>query len=138
MDYLKKIPFILSTVMGLIVGVISLIMGTTRNVVYLRIIISLFVFYIIGLYIKKSFYITLNEVKQKELQRQFEIEEEAKKKAMEEEIKKREKLKEKGAFVDSGVELELSPQPIFEEDEGFEPLTVNEVLSTKDEESDPI
>jgi uncharacterized membrane protein (DUF106 family) len=140
MDYIKKIPFITSVATGIAVGIISLMSGVDKSTVYIRMIISLIIFYIVGLFLKSIIEKTIDEVKEKELLERLKKEEEERKKAEEEEAKKKEKLKKKKEAIKNGVELELSSEPVFDDDEGeeFEPLTVNEVIESNDDEENPI
>ncbi|HOJ12812.1 MAG TPA: hypothetical protein PK733_19785 [Clostridiales bacterium] len=55
MEYVKRLPFILSMFMSALIGLISYISGVAQKDIYIRISISLALFYFLGLFIRMSF-----------------------------------------------------------------------------------
>jgi divalent metal cation (Fe/Co/Zn/Cd) transporter len=54
MEYVKKLPLILSMFMAILIGLISYTLGIAQKDIYIRISISLVLFYFLGLYIRRS------------------------------------------------------------------------------------
>ena len=52
MEYVKQLPYIFGTFMGIVIGLISYILGVENNEIYIRVIISIILFYFLGLYIR--------------------------------------------------------------------------------------
>lgn len=129
MDFIHKLPFFLGGGMAILVGAISYSYGTATQTLYIRMSVTMVVFYILGAYVRSTLR-TLHE-------------EQEKKKALEAELLKeglenedgKETANEQGPLSGSGEGRNPSGSRIDiavdgSEDE-FEPLTVSQVLSTK-------
>lgn len=120
MEFIHRLPFILGAVMAVIVGIVSFSINTETRDIYIRMSISMVVFFVIGLYAKsiiERIYSELEEKKKeqelREIEEQHRIEQERLK--AEEEAKKHK--------VDIAVGEDYG--------EDFSPLTVNEYISNK-------
>jgi len=89
MDILRKLPFILGSIMTIIVGYISSVMKLSNKETYIRMIIVLVVFYIIGIYLRNVLLKIIEEIKLEKDQKELEI------KRLEEENEAARKLDEK-------------------------------------------
>jgi len=76
MDYIHRLPFILSISMTIVTGAISLERNIQSNKIYVRMLISTVVFFVIGIYIRSVLNNISDEIKKnrQELKRQKEFE----------------------------------------------------------------
>ena len=128
MDYVHKLPFILGASMAVTIGVISNYTGTQSKTIYIRMSVGLVIFFILGLYIRNIIY---------------KIDEELRKKKVEEQRMKEIMLMQKAAegakhnvdytVDDNSFEMNINDQK--EEklyDEEFTPLSVNSITINQD------
>ena len=54
MQYIRKLPLLLSFFMSIIISIISYKNGVAQEVIYIRILVSLILFYLLGLIIRKN------------------------------------------------------------------------------------
>lgn len=54
MQYIKKLPFMLSIFMSIIISIASYARGVAQKEIYTRMIISLILFFILGLFIRNT------------------------------------------------------------------------------------
>ncbi|NSW89860.1 MAG: hypothetical protein HPY74_04100 [Firmicutes bacterium] len=54
MQYIKKLPLILSMFMSIIIGIAGYMQGVAQKEIYIRIVISLVLFFALGLFIKNN------------------------------------------------------------------------------------
>ena len=127
MDNIHKIPFILGVFASIVVGLAGYKSGVEYRDIYIRMSISMIVFFAVGLYLKKFIIKIHDELKEKE--------EEALKEELlkeEERLKEEKALKEeedsakreKGRKIDIKVE-EHDEQELY--DEEFRPMEVNTI-----------
>lgn len=122
MNSFHKLPFLLSASMAVLVGVISISLGADNQAVYLRMVITMVVFYVVGLYTGK----TLDKLKTEVNEKNAEIE--RKKILLEEKEKEASQMAEKNPDPFKGQNINLSAE---DQDDEFEPLTVSRVISSK-------
>lgn len=118
MDFIHKLPFILGAFMTIMVGGISYRNDITGQALYIRMAISITVFYILGIYIRKMLKNTISDIQKRK--------EEEERERQEEEKKQREKDSE-----DENYEKGSSFDVKVGEDEDFSPLKVSEVIKSK-------
>lgn len=54
MQYIKKLPFLLSMLMSVIISIVSYVQGVDQREIYTRMLISLILFFILGLFVRNS------------------------------------------------------------------------------------
>lgn len=122
MGLLQRLPFILAGLMTFIVGVVSLNSSVDSSVIYLRMIASMIIFYIIGLLTRSTITKTNTEINQKTEQETL-IEQ----KGVQKDNIELPELIEAGELKElNGVEY----IPMDTEEE-FKPLRISEVIKTK-------
>jgi hypothetical protein len=124
MEYIRKIPFILGAAMAIAIGLISLNCNIDTKQVYIRMILSLLAFFVLGVLLRS----TLIEIN-KEITLKKEIEEEK-----EEELKNSEKEsmgKESPAVADPNTPAVDYQADDYSED--FTPLKIKEIINMKDQ-----
>lgn len=135
MEKIHKLPFVTGTFVTIIVGMISYKVGVGNREIYIRMSISMLVFFVAGVYLKK-FIIKINEeIKQKEKEERLKQERELneKKSLKQEQLKQELYPKEKqhkednksGGKIDLKVKEDEEQQKLY--DEEFKPLKVNTV-----------
>jgi hypothetical protein len=135
MEYLGKLPFLLGASAALITGLVCFNNMASNNQTYLRMLISMIIFYILGVYIRNLLTGIVEEQKEK-----LRIEEEAKKKLEEEaaaavDLELREKAKAEGrkSAVDKilGGNIDIVQGAEFDSDfgEDFKPLKVGDLVN---------
>lgn len=117
MDYIHKLPFILGAVVTITVGIISYSYKVSDQVLYMRMAVSMAVFYLLGLYVRSVIEKTLEEVRQKKKEEELKKAQERKKKKKEEESK-----------IDSQDKCSSQVDYKVGDDEEFSPLKVSEVI----------
>jgi amino acid permease len=120
MERYHKMPLIMGITAAIVAGIISYLQNTNDQAVYLRMAVSMAVFYFIGVYAKS----TLNKIHE-ELDRKKE--EEERKEEEELRIKKAEEAKELGESGSNNSRVDFR----VGEDNEFMPFTVGEVIRTK-------
>ncbi|MCX8130298.1 MAG: hypothetical protein N3I35_09395 [Clostridia bacterium] len=129
MEYIHKLPFMLGSLMAIIIGLISYKYHVSQQEIYIRIAISMVVFFFIGTYIRNTIMKILDETAKKreaeELERQAELEQQ-----MQEQLKASEENK-KTSKLDLKVDDSYDSNSVFGED--FAPLTVKEILRSNNE-----
>lgn len=129
MHYTSKIPFMLGAIMTIIIGIISFYKSVEPQQIYLRMILSLVSFFLLGVIIKS----TIEKI-QSELQEKYEKEKAEAEAAAEAEA-------EQSIIEGEGVIYERDKQDAFsleshlegDSDEDFSPLKVSEIITTKAE-----
>jgi len=66
MDYIQRIPFILGLLMAIITGIVSYGYGVEQQEIYLKMAISMIVFFAIGILIRNTIQKIADEIKEKE------------------------------------------------------------------------
>lgn len=117
MDYIHKLPFILGAVVTITVGIISYSYKVSDQVLYMRMAVSMAVFYLLGLYVRSVIEKTLEEARQKKKEEELKKAQERKKKKKEEESK-----------IDSQDKSSSQVDYKVGDDEEFSPLKVSEVI----------
>ncbi len=62
MNILEKMPFILAALITIIIGIVSYLNRTDMINIYLRLLVSFVIFYVLGIYIRHSIKSLLDEV----------------------------------------------------------------------------
>jgi divalent metal cation (Fe/Co/Zn/Cd) transporter len=123
MEYVQKLPFLLGAAAAIVVGIISNLKNVSQQDTYLRMAISMIVFFAIGIYIRNTLqkiHDELESKKQEEENRMLdEIEEDKRLAAEEERMNQELKLKTVGTKIDFKID---------DVGEDFSPLTVNEYI----------
>jgi len=119
MHYIKNLPYILSTFVALIIGTLGLVNGTEKKVIYIRMLLCLVVFLVIGLLIRN---IIGDIYKQSMLSKQKEALLENKSEKLEQ------NENNKGSTIDFKIDDKVDPGKYEEE---FTPLKVSEVIRKK-------
>ncbi|MGI6778689.1 MAG: hypothetical protein ACOX7R_12475 [Acetivibrionales bacterium] len=109
MDYIHRLPFVIGLAAAIITGVAGYICNTNEQTLYLRMIVSMVVFYFIGVYIRYSLNKTMEELEQK---------------------KKENELKELEEAVIENQQHSTVDYKVGYDDE-LSPLEVSEVIKTK-------
>lgn len=133
MDYIHKLPFILSALVTIAVGGISFFSGTDNKELYIRMAVAMISFYLLGMLIRNIFEGIINELsKKKEQEEKARLEEEAQ---LEEQLKQQQKQQQKstdelqenennsGSFIDYKVD---------DSGDEFSPFKVSEIINTKE------
>ena len=132
MDNIHKIPFVMGVFATIIVGMTSYKTGVEHKEIYIRMSISMFIFFVVGLYVKKFIIKIRDELKEKEEALKEEEGLKELEELKEEEVLKRRENKgnnEKGRKID----LKAEEQDLY--DDEFKPLEVNTIeLDKKDQE----
>lgn len=125
MDYIRRIPFILGSTMAIITGIISLNCNISVEQVYLRMIISLILFFILGVFLRN----TISEIEKDMHTKRMEKEKEAEETENIEDVENTEKSQE--AVGDRNINAPTVDYRIDDDDDNFKPLNVKEVISIK-------
>lgn len=124
MELLHKLPFILGAAIAIIVGIFCNALGVRQQDTYLKMAISMALFYIIGVYMRSTIKKILDEVEIKRHEK-----EKIKQREMEEaERAASERLKESLNTKNLGTKLDLK---VDDYGEDFSPLTVSEYIDSK-------
>ena len=123
MDYIHKLPFIVGIVVTLAVGAMSYVHKVDGQVLYLRMALSLIVFYILGVYMRSVLVRTLKEIELRKREEELMEREEEEKKRAEEEEKKN--FNTTGDAASSGIDYKVDG------DEEFSPLNLSKVVKDK-------
>lgn len=123
MEYIHRLPFITGAAMAVITGFISYEYGVPSQGVYIRMAVSMVVFFILGL-IARNLIITINAEVEK---RKHEEEEELKRLEYEEMTRnmeeKRQADNEKNTGPKSSIDFKVG-----EDDDEFSPLKISEII----------
>ena len=114
MRYIHRLPFILSSSMAIIVGLISYRQSVTNQEIYTRMSISMIAFFIIGLVIKNLFEKIIEELENKKEQEAEELNN------MDVEIPQ-----------EGNKETHKIDYKVDDYGEDFQPLKISEILSKK-------
>lgn len=116
MENIHKLPFVIGVSVTIVVGMISYKTGVEYGEIYIRMFISMVVFFVAGIYLKNFIIKIHKELKQKE---------EEEERLKEEKLKQQEENNEKGKTIDLKVEEEHVDKQLY--DEEFTPLKVNTI-----------
>jgi membrane protein implicated in regulation of membrane protease activity len=119
MEFVSRLPFLLGGVMALIVGVIARLYGTDQSDIYIRMTVSMLVFYILGVYARSTINRIIDEVERKKEEERIIKEEKERQERETARIKAEEEAK--GGKVDHRV---------GEFEEEFSPLRVSEYMNS--------
>jgi uncharacterized membrane protein YuzA (DUF378 family) len=123
MEFVKKLPFILGAIMAVIVGIVSFDINTDISDIYIRMSVSMVVFFVLGLYAKNIIEKITSEIQEKKAEQELrELEEQAR---IEEERLIAEQEAKKKHVVDVVVGENYG--------EDFSPLTVSEYINNKED-----
>jgi mannitol-specific phosphotransferase system IIBC component len=122
MDYIYKLPFILSIGSTIVVGMVNLGRGVDNQTIYLRMAVSLVVFYVIGLYLKNLIHKTVDNIREK---REIDRQEEEKQKVQQNSAETDSKNSH-DECVTAHIDLKAG-----EHEEDFIPLKASNVIKTK-------
>ncbi|HOA55540.1 MAG TPA: hypothetical protein PLY59_06720 [Clostridiales bacterium] len=128
MGDIRKLPFLSGCSAALLAGIISYAAGVDNQVIYIRMAVMMFLFYMLGVFVRNAIVKTRNELDEKKRERELE---EAKRKRKERE----EKIKEALAARKGAAKLSFEEDGKMEDAldlEGFR--TLSEMISTKAEE----
>lgn len=128
MEYLNKLPFILAVSVALIIGMVSIELKAPSKDIYLRMVISMVVFFAIGTYIKNTIIEIEDEVKIK-------IEKDELEKEIERQKQQQNNNVNQNANLNNDKNDENNPTFDYKFDEyneEFSPLTVTDFLSSED------
>lgn len=121
MENIHKLPFVIGVSVTIVVGMISYKTGVEYGEIYIRMFISMVVFFVAGIYLKNFIIKIHKELKQKEEEEERLKEEKLK----QEKLKQQEENNEKGKTIDLKVEEEHVDKQLY--DEEFTPLKVNTI-----------
>jgi len=121
MGYIQRLPFILTSTVTIIIGIICYISGASTRDTFIRMTISLTVFYIIGLILRNLIFEIKKQVDEKIQQEKLE----SQKKAKEESIK-RDSTIDKG--VDELTDSKASKKANNVDFDEFTPLSASKVI----------
>ncbi len=122
METIMKIPFLIALIASIITGAVSIVNNAETNKTCTSMIISMIVFYIIGLIISKTLSGILNEQNEKKL--------EAERKIKEEEMLEKAKIAASKINAEHlGNTLDLLAED--EIDDGFTPFDLSQAVKTK-------
>ncbi len=128
MGDIRKLPFLSGCSAALLAGIISYAAGVDNQVIYIRMAVMMFLFYMLGVFVRNAIVKTRNELDEKKRERELE---EAKRKRKGRE----EKIKEALAARKGAAKLSFEEDGKMEDAldlEGFR--TLSEMISTKAEE----
>lgn len=114
MEYIHKLPSILSVLMAIMVGIISFKYNVTVQEIYIRMGIGILVFYALGVYIRYSL---------------LKVVEEAEKKKKQEQLEKQAELKAQADLMNSEKNHTVS-YTVDDYGEDFTPLKISEVIQS--------
>lgn len=120
MEFVHRLPFILGAAMALIVGSVSTGYNTEPRDIYIRMTVSMIVFYVIGLYARSTINRISAEVEEKKEEERLRLEEEVR--LAHEEAKAKAEEAKKSSTIDHRV---------GEFEEEFSPLTVSEYINSE-------
>lgn len=124
MEYVHKLPFLLGAAAAIIVGIISNLINASQQDTYIRMAMSMIIFFAIGVYIRNTLqkiHEELESKKQEEENRIMAEMEEDEKLAAEEEERMNQELKLKTV----GTKIDFKVDDVGED---FSPLTVSEYI----------
>ena len=130
MEYIQRLPLILGCVAAIVAGTISYALGNSNQIIYLRMAVVMLVFFIIGIYIKRTILRLKNEIdkkKEEEKRKQMEIAEAERiaKKAAE-----RQKNNTHKIDLTAGDSDDLGDSSRISNDD-FEPLTASKAIKSQ-------
>ncbi|MCX7922400.1 MAG: hypothetical protein N3B21_10390 [Clostridia bacterium] len=120
MDYIQRLPFILGIFTALIVGVVSYKLNFSLQETYIKMAISMGIFFILGLYARSTLIKIVEEIDRKKMQ---------------EEIQRIEELRRQENQDLSQNAKEKTHTVEYTIDDGaddFEPFNVSEIIKTKE------
>lgn len=103
MEYIKRLPFILGAVMAIIVGMISFYSSLDMKQVYLKMAITMVVFYIMGAFIRRTVIRIKEETEERKKQEELLEQERLKKEELND--KENEVMQEKSSKIDIKVDV---------------------------------
>jgi uncharacterized membrane protein YraQ (UPF0718 family) len=123
MEYINKLPFMLGAFMAIVIGIVSYEFHVSQQETYIRMVIGMITFYLIGIFIRNTIAKILDEVTRKKEEMLKEMKE--REKLNLEELKKQNENINASKF-DFKIDERFDNDENFEED--FMPLAVNEIL----------
>ena len=120
MGYVKRLPYLLGISFCIIIGFISYGQKLENNSIYIRMLIALIAFYIIGIIIKNTVITIVDEKKKKEQENKLKEQQEK------EEAEKLEQEKSTGVNVDYAVGDKEKDLDFL--DEEFKPLNADKII----------
>lgn len=121
MEFIHRLPFILGAIMAVIVGIVSFSINTETRDIYIRMSITMIVFFVLGLYLKNILERIAIEIKEKKAEQELrELEE---KNRIEQERLKAEEMEKANIH-----KVDISVGEKYGED--FSPLKVSEYIKS--------
>jgi len=117
MGYIQRLPFILSSIITIIIGLVCYFSGVGTRDTFIRMIISMTVFYIVGLYIRKLIF-DINE----------QIDEKKQKELLESQKKAEEEAKNNNTAIGKEIDLTIDSENDNVDDDEFTPLKASSVI----------
>ena len=121
MVYIQRLPFILTSTITIIIGLVCYISGVSARDTFIKMIISITAFYLVGLYIRNSIFEIKKQVDEKKKQEELE----SQKKAEEELENKDNTINEK---EDMKADLEAIKNDNGVNSDEFTPLKASKVI----------
>ena len=117
MGYIQRLPFILSSIITIIIGLVCYFSGVGTRDTFIRMIISMTFFYIVGLYIRKLIF-DINE----------QIDEKKQKELLESQKKAEEEAKNNNTAIGKEIDLTIDSENDNVDDDEFTPLKASSVI----------
>ncbi len=128
MDIIRKLPFMSGCLAAILAGIISFAARTDSQTIYFRMAVMMFLFYILGAYVKNTVISIKREAERRKIER--EIEEEKKLRQMKEE-RKAEALAAKLKKIKPMQDHDNDTTTADAQQSDFEPLAVSMAIKTK-------
>jgi capsular polysaccharide biosynthesis protein len=122
MDRIHKLPFLLGGFVTVLVGAISYGSGSDNKTIYIRMVIFMVVFYIIGIYARNTIIAINKEVQEKKQQEEYDLMKEKEIEAAQNKAEGHNQVQEQEHILD------LIADDSHEE---FTPLSLSDVISKK-------
>jgi len=133
MDIIRKLPFFSGSMGAILAGIISFAAGVDRQTIYIRMFVTMIVFYILGIYIRKT---VLSIRKEAEIRKREKQAEEAKNRKQTHE-KEDDAADKKGTIKTAQMERDKNTRTAKDEtsageqQDDFEPLALSRAIKTK-------
>mgnify|MGYP000536328019 CR=1 FL=1 len=133
MDIIRKLPFFSGSTGAILAGIISFAEGADKQTIYIRMAVTMILFYVLGIYVKKTVISVREEAENRKRENQAE---EAEKRKRNDE-KKEEAANRKSTIKNAQMERDKSKDTAKAEtasddqQDDFEPLALSRAIKTK-------
>jgi len=126
MEYIQRLPFMISALVALVVGLISYTRNESNQSIYMKMAICMVLSYLLGMYLRSMITRTVKEIEEKKKQEEMQ---EAQKEQKEDENSQKFEKADAGSKDEPGKASRIDLR-IDKNDDEFEPLKVSRVIKS--------